>query len=147
MQNIDVVIVHYPSTKDVLECLETLEGAEARVASITVVNNAYPEQIGPEMFAGRDVNVLNRDTNDGFGTAANSGSTQGDASLILLINPDVRLDPESFSSLISLVGSYGIGLGLLLLGGLVGAGFGTTQSALVVSVVDDKIRGRAMGLL
>jgi N-acetylglucosaminyl-diphospho-decaprenol L-rhamnosyltransferase len=109
VQNIDVVIVHYPSTKDVLECLETLEGADARVASITVVNNDSPEQIGPEMFAGRDVNVLNRDTNDGFGTAANSGSTQGDASLILLINPDVRLDPESFSSLVSLVGSDGIG--------------------------------------
>ena len=109
MQDIDVVIVHYPSTKDVLECLETLEGAEARVASITVVNNDSPEQIGPEMFAGRDVTVLNRDANDGFGTAANSGSTQGDASLILLINPDVRLDSESFSTLVSLVGSDGIG--------------------------------------
>jgi len=109
VQYIDVVIVHYPSTKDVLECLETLEGAEARVASVTVVNNDSPEQIGPEMFAGRDVKVLHRDNNDGFGTAANSGSTEGDASLILLINPDVRLDPESFSSLVSLIGSDGIG--------------------------------------
>ena len=109
MQDIDVVIVHYPSTKDVLECLETLEGVEARVASITVVDNNSPEEIGPEMFAGKDVNVLRSTTNDGFGTAANSGSSQGDASLILLINPDVRLDPKSFSSLVSLVGSDGIG--------------------------------------
>ena len=109
MQNIDVVIVHYPSTKDVLECLEMLEGAEARVASITVVDNDSPEEIGTEMFAGRDVKVLHSSTNDGFGTAANSGSTQGDASLILLINPDVRLDSKSFSSLVSLVASDGIG--------------------------------------
>jgi len=109
MQSIDVVIVHYPSAKDVLECLETLKGADVRVASITVVDNNSPERIGPEMFNGDEVTVLHRGVNDGFGTAANSGATQGDASLILLINPDVRLDPESFSSLASLFGSDGIG--------------------------------------
>jgi GT2 family glycosyltransferase len=109
VQSIDVVIVHYPSADDVLECLDSIEGTEARVASITIVDNDAPEQLDPERLGGRNVKVLRRDSNDGFGTAANSGSAQGNASLILLINPDVRLDPEAFSHLVSLVGSDGIG--------------------------------------
>lgn len=44
-------------------------------------------------------------------------------------------------------GIYWVGLPMLILAGLFGAGFSTTQAALVVSMVDDRVRGRAMGVL
>ncbi|MEL7157383.1 MAG: MFS transporter [Actinomycetota bacterium] len=45
------------------------------------------------------------------------------------------------------VGWYPAAFAALYLAGLFGAGFGTTQSALVVSLVDERLRGRALGVL
>lgn len=42
---------------------------------------------------------------------------------------------------------YPAALAALFIAGLSGAGFGTTQSALVVSLVDEELRGRALGVL
>lgn len=45
------------------------------------------------------------------------------------------------------VGWYPAAFAALYLAGLLGAGFGTTQSALVVALVDEHLRGRALGVL
>ncbi|MCP5026841.1 MAG: MFS transporter [Actinomycetia bacterium] len=42
---------------------------------------------------------------------------------------------------------YPAALGSLFVAGLSGSGFGTTQAALVVSLVDESLRGRALGVL
>ena len=42
---------------------------------------------------------------------------------------------------------YPLALGALFVAGLSGSGFGTTQSALVISLVDEPLRGRALGVL
>lgn len=42
---------------------------------------------------------------------------------------------------------YPAALACLFIAGLSGSGFGTTQAALVVSLVDDAVRGRALGVL
>jgi len=47
----------------------------------------------------------------------------------------------------ALVPWYWVALGLLVLTGLCSGGFAATQSALVLAVADETMRGRAMGLL
>jgi predicted MFS family arabinose efflux permease len=47
----------------------------------------------------------------------------------------------------ALVPNYAVALGLLVLTGLCAGGFTATQSALVLAVADEAMRGRAMGLL
>lgn len=47
----------------------------------------------------------------------------------------------------ALVPHYALALGLLVLTGLCAGGFAATQSALVLAVADEAMRGRAMGLL
>ncbi|MPY92133.1 MAG: MFS transporter [Acidimicrobiia bacterium] len=47
----------------------------------------------------------------------------------------------------ALVPDYSVALGLLVLTGLCAGGFAATQSALVLAVADESMRGRAMGLL
>lgn len=42
---------------------------------------------------------------------------------------------------------YPAAFAALFVAGLCGSGFGATQSALVVSLVDDALRGRALGVL
>ena len=53
----------------------------------------------------------------------------------------------SFLVLFSQLPWYPLALASLFVAGLFGSGFGTTQSALVVSMVDPELRGRALGAL
>lgn len=96
---IDVVIVHYPCARDVVECVETLGGRRGPVGSVTIVENGAPERVPAELDSHADVVTL--PDNVGFARAANLGARRGTADHLLFVNPDVRVTADVLSELLA----------------------------------------------
>ncbi len=107
---VGVIIVHYPSARDVYLCLESLAGAVDTIADIVVVDNAAPERVSPPPFRSKKIEVLRCRENVGFARAANLGAGNVRGDLLLFLNPDVRLTPSDLAGLVETIhGEAGIG--------------------------------------
>lgn len=103
MDGIGVVVVTYESPPDLLaRCLASVAGSMgANVTDVVVVDNASARCPGiPE-----GVRLIVRSTNDGFGAAVNDGiaALAPTCSLVLLLNPDAALAPDSLARCVSVL--------------------------------------------
>ena len=90
---VDVVVVAWRSRELIAACLERLERDEHPHRTI-VVDNASGDgtaELVRERFP--DVTLLELERNVGFGRAVNAGAQAGDAEAIVLVNPDLRVEP------------------------------------------------------
>jgi GT2 family glycosyltransferase len=98
---IDVVLVNWNSGTYLHECLQSFVDGPWRhtsIGKVIVVDNASSDHsldgIG---LLPPPVLILRNTSNRGFAAACNQGAKAGTAPLILFLNPDTRLNPDSIS--------------------------------------------------
>lgn len=97
--SVDVVIVNWNSGNLLSRCLGSitrLERTGFELGRIVVVDNASSDDsttVDPSLLTDLVRNAENR----GFGRACNQGAALGQGDLILLLNPDVTLEPDSLT--------------------------------------------------
>lgn len=96
---LDVVIVNWNAGPYLLGCVRSLAGAAQTAfefGHVVVVDNASTDRsldgIDDEPLPLR---LLRNDTNRGFAAACNQGAKAGDGELLLFLNPDTRVFPET----------------------------------------------------
>lgn len=99
---IDVVIVSYRCADLLRECLQSLrEGANgASAISVCVVDNASGDgtvEVVTREFP--EAELIKNSSNRGFAAASNQGIRAGSAPLVLILNPDARLEPGTLAAL------------------------------------------------
>lgn len=99
MPSVDVVIVNWNSGDQLADCVSSLLAHdEGDIAAIMVVDNASQDGSGELGFADERLRIIRSDENLGFGKACNLGASYGTAPLILLVNPDCRVQSDSIRS-------------------------------------------------
>jgi N-acetylglucosaminyl-diphospho-decaprenol L-rhamnosyltransferase len=93
---VDAVIVAYNSRDTLRDCVEPL--ARVPWVRVTVVDNDSPDDSAAAV-ADLPVHVIRAPRNGGFAYGCNLGIAAGDAELVLLLNPDARLDPGALATL------------------------------------------------
>jgi GT2 family glycosyltransferase/glycosyltransferase involved in cell wall biosynthesis len=110
-----VVVVTYRSAGLIAECLRSvaaaLEAAGRPAARVIVVDNASTDDTVPiASAAAPGATVLARETNDGFAAGVNAGLAAAPGHDVLVLNPDVRLDPEAVGHLLTQLAIPGTGI-------------------------------------
>jgi GT2 family glycosyltransferase len=121
---LDVVIVNWNSGALLGACLDALAaGHAAGDLHVIVVDNASSD--GSEARAatarpGLRVTLVHNAANRGFAAACNQGATRGQAPLVLFLNPDTRVEPDTLTKAMDFLASpagHRVGiLGVKLLG-------------------------------
>jgi hypothetical protein len=92
MPEVGIVIVTHESGGEIGACLDAaVAAASATGAEIVVVDNASSDQTCREVTARGERLIANRE-NRGFAAAVNQGIRSLDTPLVLLLNPDARLE-------------------------------------------------------
>lgn len=93
---VDVVVVTFNSAPVIADCLEPLVGHPA--IRVTVVDNGSKDETLEIVERSKQVSLVSRPDNPGFGAACNHGAHLGSAEYLAFINPDVRTAPETLLS-------------------------------------------------
>jgi N-acetylglucosaminyl-diphospho-decaprenol L-rhamnosyltransferase len=94
---IDVVVVSYKSAATLRGCVQPLAGMPG--VHVTVVDNASPDDSVATIADLTAVDVVRAPRNGGFAYGCNLGVARGSAPLVLLLNPDARIDAASLDAL------------------------------------------------
>jgi N-acetylglucosaminyl-diphospho-decaprenol L-rhamnosyltransferase len=98
---IDVVVVSYNSESTLRACVEPLLAAEG-VRVVVVDNDSSDGSVASVVDLPL---VVRREVNGGFAYGCNRGWRDGSAPLVLFLNPDARIRPESLRRLAERLGS------------------------------------------
>jgi len=97
--SLDVVIVNYNAGGHLRACVEALRTASQssyRLTSVAIVDNASQDDSLAALSGGAlPLSIICNDENRGFGAACNQGAAAGDGELMLLLNPDVRVQNDT----------------------------------------------------
>jgi N-acetylglucosaminyl-diphospho-decaprenol L-rhamnosyltransferase len=95
----DIVIVNWNTGRHLADCLRSIVRADRsrlRVARIVVVDNASTDRSCADLSTpGIPLTVVRNSRNRGFGAACNQGAAHGDGDLLLFLNPDTELYPDT----------------------------------------------------
>ncbi|MFD2091862.1 glycosyltransferase [Blastococcus deserti] len=110
-----VVVVTYRSAGLIAECLQSvaaaLQAAGRRDARVVVVDNASTDDtVATARAAAPGATVIARGTNDGFAAGVNAGLAAAPGHDVLVLNPDVRLEPEAIGHLLDQLAEPGTGI-------------------------------------
>ncbi len=104
--HISVIIVHYNSDEQTLDCLRSLEKVklEGATFSVIVVDNASPKElVVPVSLLEKKLVVLRSESNLGFTGGNNMGIhyaiERHNSEAIILLNSDTIVDPDCFQKL------------------------------------------------
>ncbi|MCU6709204.1 glycosyltransferase family 2 protein [Paenibacillus sp. J5C_2022] len=101
---VSVCIVTYNSAKDIGACLEAVSMQTIPV-SIVIVDNASAdrtlEAIREHQSAALPINLIRNTVNNGFAGGQNQAIRATDSDYVLVLNPDVRLEPDYVEKLIA----------------------------------------------
>jgi N-acetylglucosaminyl-diphospho-decaprenol L-rhamnosyltransferase len=100
---VDVVVVSYNSSQTLRDCVEPLD--ERDFINVIVVDNASGDA-SVETLSDLSVSHLTLESNYGFAFGCNRGWEAGSAPLVLFLNPDARLDPESILGLAAVMEAH-----------------------------------------
>jgi GT2 family glycosyltransferase len=96
--DVDVVIVNWNTGDDVAACVASLRGATGgRVARVVVVDNASTDGSVELLERCADVHLVRATQNLGFASGANLGAQRARSRLVLFLNPDARVLPETIA--------------------------------------------------
>lgn len=109
----DVAIVTHQSEGEIEACLRGIElSTGVEIDRVTVVDNASSDhtvRLIESEFPSTDLIVS--DSNLGFSVATNRAAARGTAEFLLILNPDVALDPDTLAVLVErLAGEPEIGI-------------------------------------
>lgn len=98
--DVDVVIVNWNSGGLLSDCIASLTGcAGTRTVRIFVIDNASTDGSADNLPTPALPLILARNAeNVGFGYACNQGAALGRAPVILFLNPDTQVDPDSVTN-------------------------------------------------
>ncbi|WP_054026855.1 glycosyltransferase family 2 protein [Bacillus sp. FJAT-28004] len=101
MPTVSVCIVTYNSAKDIQTCLQAVQKQSIPVERIVVIDNASTdgtaEQVKP--FA-EQVHFIANEVNNGFAGGQNQAIRETSSDYVLVLNPDVTLDPNYLKEII-----------------------------------------------
>ncbi|MDQ1050182.1 glycosyltransferase family 2 protein [Streptomyces sp. V4I2] len=99
----DVVVVNWNAGRHLGECLRSIvraDRSQLRVARIVVVDNASTDSSLHGLdTADIPLEVVCNSRNRGFAAACNQGAACGDSDLLLFLNPDTELYPDTLEAL------------------------------------------------
>jgi N-acetylglucosaminyl-diphospho-decaprenol L-rhamnosyltransferase len=103
--SVDIVIVNWntgPYLRGCLESVAAARGSTYELGNVVVVDNASTDG-SLDRLQGIDLplEIIRNDENRGFSVACNQGAEAGTADLILFLNPDTRLFPETLDSTVA----------------------------------------------
>jgi N-acetylglucosaminyl-diphospho-decaprenol L-rhamnosyltransferase len=97
--SVDVVIVSADMAEMTLTCVTEL--VDERIASVIVVDNAFDEEAGSARAElARRAKIVRLDRRLGFAAANNRGVAAGEAQYVLLLNSDIRVQPQAIEQLL-----------------------------------------------
>ncbi|OYU01569.1 MAG: glycosyl transferase [Sphingomonadaceae bacterium PASS1] len=106
MRCVDVVLVNWNSGVQAKEAVESiLASGSEDVSTISVVDNASTDQSIEVIPMDDRIVVIKNTENVGFGTACNTGTRLGSGELILLLNPDTRVESDTISRAVAFLNS------------------------------------------
>lgn len=102
MTTLDVVVVNWNSSDQLRQCLESVNRSRlevCRLSRVVVFDNAS-EDGSVERLEGLEIplHLLRSPRNVGFGAACNRAAAAATGELILFLNPDARLYPETLEA-------------------------------------------------
>jgi GT2 family glycosyltransferase len=104
----DVIIVNYKSTHQLLRCLESFAGDTTRTSvKVIVYDNTANNGIGFVEKKFPQVTVLHDGRNLGFAAAANKALAESAAPYVTLLNPDTIVLKGFFSTVLSYMENHG----------------------------------------
>ncbi|MEV0676260.1 glycosyltransferase [Actinosynnema sp. NPDC050436] len=108
-----VVIVTYHSADVVQECLESVAVALKSIpdARVVVVDNASTDDtLDVVARTAPDAQIVARTANDGFAAGVNAGFAAAPDCDVLVLNPDIRLEPDAIGPLLDALVQPGVGI-------------------------------------
>jgi N-acetylglucosaminyl-diphospho-decaprenol L-rhamnosyltransferase len=100
--SVHIVIVNWNTGNYLGECLGSIaasDGADVRIAQVTVVDNASRDGSANGLPASAlPLEVIRNDQNLGFAAACNQGAAGSAAEYLLFLNPDTRLFPDTLAT-------------------------------------------------
>lgn len=102
MKQLDIIIVNYNSTKELLRCLKSLlDGSQDMPLRVQVHDNASKkDDVDRLKRAFPQILLIKNKRNLGFAKAVNNGLKQSSAPYILILNPDTIVQPGFISTAI-----------------------------------------------
>jgi GT2 family glycosyltransferase len=99
--NISVIIVNYNTRQLLLDCLHSLEeNPNGLSVDIWVVDNASTDgSVAAVQSSFPEVHIIANDSNLGFARANNQALRKASGDIMLLLNPDSRVQPCAFTKL------------------------------------------------
>ncbi|GGC63304.1 glycosyltransferase family 2 protein [Chelatococcus reniformis] len=115
---LDIVIVNWNSGDLLGACLDALAAAAAaRDLHVIVVDNASrdgSDAVATAPRPGLAVTLIRNAMNRGFAAACNQGAARGQSPLVLFLNPDTRVEPDTLTKAMDFLASpAGEGVGIL----------------------------------
>lgn len=102
----DVIIVNYRSYPELTRCLESLEGERGRLDRVLVVDHECDRDTAAHVVNRFPwIQLVARNTNEGFATGVNVGARLGTAATLLILNPDCVVVPGACERLIEFLAS------------------------------------------
>lgn len=108
MKKISIVIVTYNSEKDIYSCLNSvITNSDIPLEELEIIIVDNNSKQADCMFAkihekyGNDIILIKNEKNGGYGQGNNVGIRRASAPIILIMNPDVRLEKPSFKKVIN----------------------------------------------
>ncbi len=99
---IDIVVVNWNAGEQLKVCLQSIaEHGDGLVRSVVVVDNGSTDGSADVDIPGLPLTVINAGANLGFGRACNLGASRAQSPLLLFLNPDAALLPDSLRPAVS----------------------------------------------
>jgi len=97
---VDIVIVNWNSGRHLRECLAALDQSTiAERLNVIVVDNASADGSADALATERArLDVVLNSENRGFAAGCNQGANKGSAPVLLFVNPDVRVRPDTLAA-------------------------------------------------
>jgi GT2 family glycosyltransferase len=97
----DLIIVNYRSYPELTRCLESLEPERLRIERVLVVDHECDTETAARVVRRFPwIQLIERNTNEGFATGVNVGARLGTASSLIILNPDCVVAPGACDRLI-----------------------------------------------
>lgn len=106
MLQVSVLVLNYNGAKFIQACLESVVAQAYPIAEVIVIDNASTDDSVAMVTAGwPDVALLEAGANLGFAGGMNLGIGKSKGELVLLLNPDVVLDPGFLGAMVGAISS------------------------------------------
>lgn len=103
MASVDIVVVTHNSSRYIGACLDSIAGSShgGAVTTIVIDNASADETEGAVRVHPSVPKLVLNSENRGFAAACNQGIRAGTGDLVLLLNPDAQLYPETLDKLVT----------------------------------------------